>query len=96
MSDKEILLTVNQAIEALKEGKTIHCFISTLNVLVGADHDREEVLKTIKTSERIQIGGPGCMSLEHPLVVWEGKTPLFYEAKMEVIERLKSEAKNAS
>ena len=41
-------ITPEEAINVLPKGKTIHTFFSNGVMLVGADWDREDVLKNIK------------------------------------------------
>jgi hypothetical protein len=66
VSDRKFI-TLDEAIAMLPEGKTIHCFKSPgMNMLVGADWDREEVLKHLKAGKP-ELAGPIAVSMGHGL-----------------------------
>lgn len=64
-------ITPEEAINVLPGGETIHTFISNGVMLIGADWDREDVLKNINDPEYvIEITGPEARNLGHGLAVY--------------------------
>ena len=47
-----------------------HAFVNpAFGVLIGADHTKEELDAEIKIAKDLQIGGIGCRSISHQLVI---------------------------
>lgn len=88
--EKEFILTKLQAIDLLGDREYIHTtFNPIMNVLLGADWSRQELIDEINKAPKIQIGGPNCKALGHGLVIWTDKAPLFVEVdkiKLQALE----------
>lgn len=80
--DKPILLTPDEAIAMLPEGEWIHTFRNPgVNLLIGADWDRDDLLVAIRCSCSRQVGGPMCCGMNHGLVIWHDKRQLYIECR---------------
>lgn len=97
MSDtkKVVTLTLDEAISAISfnEDASVHTFINTGGILVGADHDRSSLVDKMFAADRIEIGGEMCKQLKHAIVVWPKGAKmqsdlLFVASKPERIEEL--------
>ena len=83
MSNDRRFITPEEAISLLNDGDTIHTFRNSPGMLMGADHSRKSILKTINDNpDKIEIGGEGCRSMNHGLVV-NDDGPLFIETNEE-------------
>lgn len=89
MEQERKYLTVDQAIACLNEGDTIHTFLNPADsILLGADWSRESVIETLNSHpDEIEIGGEGCRSMKHGLVVWRGGEPVFIQADEEKLKQ---------
>lgn len=65
---RQIILTVQEAIDLVKPGDEVHVFRCAPACLIGADWSRTEVLKLINDAQFRQIGGDACVALSHGLV----------------------------
>ena len=95
MKEEKIFLTPDEAKALLSDEESIHTFRSDLiNVLVGCDWPKDEIIKAIDNNpDKIEIGGSACKAMGHGLVIWTGKTPLFVEVdkdKLQAIEDSKT------
>jgi hypothetical protein len=81
MSDDKCLLTPDQAIAMLDpDGENIHTLRSAPLCMLGADWERSDLIKAIRTAAGLEIGGDMCKGMNHGLVVWtERDNPLFVE-----------------
>lgn len=82
-------LTKEQAKLLLPDREWIHTFVNgNINVLIGCDWKREEILTAIDENV-CEIGGPACRAMGHGLAIINGSgMPLFVEAKEGVLEEL--------
>lgn len=89
MTDR-IILTKDQAINLIGERKQVHTFANPgVGMMIGADHSRKSIIKTINDAKLIEIGGDMCKNMGHGLVIWgEADTrPLFVAVdKIELAE----------
>lgn len=63
-------ITANEAIKLLPESDTIHTFVNMPIGLIGADWDRQEVIKKLRGSDNIEITGEQARSLKHGLAAY--------------------------
>lgn len=85
--DIQIILTPEQAEALLPEGDTMHSMSGGGFVIVGCNHSRENTIKAFRSALQIEIGGPACKSMKHPIVVWDRNDHcVFYQADMEKVE----------
>ena len=54
---KRLYLTKEQALSALPEGESVHCFVSGGSILFGADWGRKQVEQYIEEADSVEIGG---------------------------------------
>lgn len=91
---KAIEITVDEAISILNEGECIHNMVQSACFLLGANHNRSDVLKALDDADQILLGGPECQALGHPIVVIKDKKSSFYEANMSAFDLLKAKNLN--
>lgn len=73
-------ITEQEAISLLNDGEDIHTFRNGGNMLIGADHSRKGLLKTIKKYQTtLQIGGEMCRKMKHGLILEDEVGYLFIE-----------------
>lgn len=87
MSDERILLTAEQAEAMLPEGETVHNYRNPAGMMIGCDWERDAVILALRAAQSIEIGGPACKAMRHPLVVFgpDGRHS-FFEADMAKVE----------
>ncbi len=95
MSDEKILLTAEEAISLLPEGPYVHNYKNPgVGLMIGIDFERDSAEECIRNAVQCEIGGPGCKSMKHALVVWKTERDLsFFEtdmAKVEAMEQAKT------
>lgn len=84
MKDDKRLITPNEAIGLLNEGDDIHTFRNPSGIMLGCDWSRESIIKSLKKNhDKIELGGEGCRSMKHGLIVWDDGSPLFIETDEE-------------
>lgn len=89
--DKPIIITPEEAEACFPEGDYIHNFADGGMIMLGCDYDRADAIKALKDAVQIEIGGPGCKSMRHPIVVWSNETRYtFFVADMEKIDALEA------
>ena len=88
---KRLYLTKEQALSALPEGGSIHCFASG-GILIGADWSREQVEQYIEEADSVEIGGGMSRGMGHGLAAFGTDGLKFFEAKEEVLQKLEKEA----
>ena len=98
MSDARIILTPDEAISLLLEGDYIHNYANPRGGLfLGVDYDREDAIEAFRKAKQIEIGGPGCKSMGHPLAVWESDDRVtFFAADMAKVEAFEASRLAAS
>lgn len=59
-------LTADEAIAMLADGDEVHCILNpNIDMLLGADWAREDVIKLIRSSSDIRATGPMAQSMGH-------------------------------
>lgn len=80
MSER-LTVSLSEAIELLPKSEKVHCFSNpAASVLVGADWERDEVIRTFQQAEKIFISGPSAQSTGHGLFISQDGRNLFFEA----------------
>lgn len=86
MSDDKIIITPAEAESLLAGGEYVHNFVDLSGMLVGCDFERVNAVEAFKKAVQIEIGGDGCKSLKHPLVVWDREDHFsFFAADMDKV-----------
>jgi len=87
------ILTIDESIGLLPDGKTIHTFISSSGgVLVGSHWDREDIIKLISGEFRPELSGQIAKGMNHGMAVFRQYIGyLFIETNMEKLSKLESE-----
>lgn len=90
------LINASQAISMLPEGESVHTFRAVGIVLLGGEWNREFLIKAIRASKQIEIGGNNCRKIGHGLVIYTNDKPLYVECKEntdydECVERFSGE-----
>ena len=96
-TDDKMIITPEDAEGLLPEGDTVHNFIQSGNTFLGCDFGRDAAVKAFKNASLIEIGGPACKRMRHPIVVWEPDNRYsFFEADMAKVEALEASRLPAS
>lgn len=86
--DDKLILTAEEAESLLNdEGEYVHNFIQSGMVFLGCDYDRADAIAAFKSAKSIEIGGPACKRMKHPLAVFDKDGRLsFFEADLSKVE----------
>lgn len=89
-SDEKMILTADEAIGLLREGDNIHNIINNIpGIFIGCDYTRADAEKHIRDAVACEIGGAGCKTMKHALVVWSSETRMsFFETDMNKVEAM--------
>lgn len=84
MSEDKVILTPDEAISLLHDGEYIHNYANPRGgMFIGCDYDRKDAIEAIRAAYQIEIGGPECKRMRHPLAVWSSENRVtFFEADM--------------
>lgn len=82
MSDDRISLTPDEAAGLLVDGDYVHSFRQAGFALLGADWERAYAIAALSKAKSIEIGGPACQAMKHPIVMIDAHGPCFLEADM--------------
>lgn len=95
MDEEKFIITPEEAESLLLDGPTVHNFAQSSFMLLGCDYGREEAIAAFKAAKLIEIAGPTCKAMKHPIAVHEqdGRWTVF-EADMAKVEAI--EASRAS
>ena len=81
MSDERVFLSFEEAVKMLPDGEYIHTFRNPgAGLMVGADHDRTELLEKMKESD-LELSGEAATAMKHGLVLFDDNGPLFIATK---------------
>ena len=90
-ADDKFLLTPAEAESLLAEGEYIHNYIGGGMMMLGCDYSRTEAVEAFKAAKSIEIGGPSCKAMRHPIAVFDANDRLsFFEADMAKVEALEA------
>jgi hypothetical protein len=82
MSDDRVFLTPEQATAMLSDDDQIHTFRQSIGgVLLGADWDRDDLVKAIDVAENRELSGEQATKMHHGLCITDNHGPLFIETK---------------
>lgn len=84
-------ITAEQAINIIPEKEYIHTFYS-IGVLIGADWERIEIIKKIKSSDILELTGETARKIGHGLAIYNKNTKylsqvLFVETNEEKLKK---------
>jgi hypothetical protein len=90
--DDKVILTPDQAIDLLPTGKHVHNFANPgVGMMIGCDYDRPDAEKALREAKQIELGGPQCMAMKHPIVCWHtDKRLTFFAADMDKVRAFES------
>ena len=95
MTQQKVILTADEAISALPDGEYVHSQMNPSGgMFLGCDYDHSDAVELLNNAEQIEIGGPMCRSMGHPLVVWkkdDNRGPIFLEANMDKLNSIEQE-----
>jgi len=87
MSDERRLVPIREAIVRIGDCEQVHTFMAAELVLIGADHDRDDLIEAMRL-HGVEEAGPRATAIGHTLVIvnyplrgTREVTPLFIEAK---------------
>lgn len=82
--DEKIFITPDEALALIPDGEYVHNFATGGFVMLGCDFSREGAREAFEAAKEIEIGGPQCQAMRHPIVVHEhGGRYTFFEADMD-------------
>ena len=71
--EERIFIAADEALKMLPDGDTIHVFMNpAVDVLLGADWSRSDVIELLRRSQRIEIAGEHARKMNHGLAVQMG------------------------
>jgi len=80
--DEAVLLTYDEAVALLPDGDEIHTFVNpAVNMLVGTDWGREQVLDLLRTTDRREVTGEQAQAMHHGLAAFRDGYPVFIETR---------------
>lgn len=86
-ADDKFLLTPAEAESLLADGEYIHNYIGGGMMVIGRDYSRTEAVEAFNAAKSIEIGGPSCKAMRHPIAVFDANDRLsFFEADMTKVE----------
>jgi len=78
------MVTADEAINLLNEDEQIHTYRNSSGILLGADHNREVLIKDIRKWEKtLQIAGDMARKIKHALILKDEVGYLFIETNEE-------------
>lgn len=81
--DEKIFLTPDEAFALIPDGEYAHNMVGGGFMVLGCDISREGTRKAFDEADFIEVGGPTCQAMRHPIVVHEkGGRHSFFEADM--------------
>ena len=84
-NDEPVIISLEDALAALPdrdpEDDCIHTFRQGGFAIIGADWNREEVVKALESADSIQVSGETAQAMHHGLAILDGRGPLFIETK---------------
>jgi hypothetical protein len=84
-ADEKELLTYDEAVALLPDGKRIHAFLDGGMALIGADWDRADILALLRDTDCREVPGPAAQSMGHGLVAWRESGPVYIATKREQV-----------
>lgn len=82
MGDEKSFVSYEKAEKMLPDGDTVHTFRNPNGaMLIGADWDREDLLKALKSADNIKETGPMAQKMNHGLVIIHKGSLLFIETE---------------
>lgn len=92
-AERPLILTPEQALALMPEGEYIHNFVGGRGIIIGCDWTRAEAIDALHRAVQIEIGGPQCKKMGHPIIVWDSKTHhCFAQADMAKVEAFEAAA----
>ncbi len=88
IDEDKVIITPEDAESLLLDGDTVHNYANPgMNMFIGCNYSKEDAIKAFKSALAIEIAGPHCKSMKHPLAVWSDKHHVtFFEADMAKVE----------
>lgn len=86
--DERVFLDKDEALRLLSDHEEIHTFRDAGACLIGADWEREELVKAISGGCSAEIGGDACRKVGHGLVLFVDAKPLFVEVDDAMVQAL--------
>lgn len=89
--DDKFIITADEATGLLDDGDYVHNLRQSGFLSLGCDVGREAAIKAFHDAELIEIGGPSCKAVRHPIVVHEkdGRYS-FFAADMAKVDALEA------
>lgn len=86
-ADDKMIITPAEAESLLADGKYVHNYANpAAGMMIGVDYERADAIDAFKKAHSIEIGGDGCKSMKHPIVVWDSpKHYTFFAADMDKV-----------
>lgn len=83
MTDNErVILSKEEAIGMLPDGKLVHTFRNAVGAIIGADWDKKDIIDSIQNFE-VELSGSMATGMGHGMVLVDDVGMLFIETKKE-------------
>jgi hypothetical protein len=91
--EDKVTITPAEAESLLADGEYVHNYANPAGgLLLGVDYDRADAIAEFAKAIAIEIGGDGCKSMGHPIVVWHSKDRYtFFAADMEKVKKFEAD-----
>ena len=86
MDDKKEFIAFDDAVNLLPDGDMIHTFRTAGPVLIGAHHERDQLINAIRKAPKIEVTGPAAQSMGHGMAICDENGLLFIETRAVVEE----------
>ena len=99
MSETKLIITPAEAESLLIDGADyVHNYLNPRGgVFIGCDYQRADAIAAFEEAVGIEIAGPGCKSMKHPIAVWKTENDVsFFEADMAKVERFEADRASLS
>lgn len=85
---ERLLITADEAEALLADGEYVHNYSNpAAGMFVGCDYSREDAITAFRSASEIEIAGPNCKAMKHPIAVFEPSGRLtFFAADMAKVE----------
>lgn len=89
-NERIVLLTPQEAESLLLDGEYVHTYRQAGTVFIGTDWSREEAITAFANALRLEIGGPTCQGMGHPIVVTDRTGHVFFAADMDKVSAMEA------
>lgn len=79
MNNEKYTISLEEAIKCLPDRGVVHTFRQAGTCLLGADHERKELIESMSKAKEIEVTGPAAQGMGHGLAICDNHGWLFIE-----------------